>query len=83
MLMKEELDQFVGKDLIDAHPVIVIGKKHRLNIVFQLALRVVMPGQETRQILVLHVTDTVCRRNVSDQFFTIYIYQSGELAYPF
>ena len=34
-------------------------------------------------ILVLHVTDTVCRRNVSDQFFTIYIYQSGELAYPF
>jgi hypothetical protein len=42
VFVKEELYQPVGKDLINTHLVLFIGKKHRLDIVFQLALQVVM-----------------------------------------
>jgi hypothetical protein len=40
-------------------------------------------GQEAWQIFILHIADTVRRRDVSDQFFSGYIYQSSELAFPF
>ena len=81
--IEKELNQSVGKDLIDTYPVFIVGKKHRLDIVFQLALRIIMIGQETRQVFILHVTDAVCRRDVCNQFFSIYIYQSGKLTFPF
>jgi hypothetical protein len=83
MLVEKELYQSVGKDLIDPYPVFIIGKKHYLDIIFQLALRISMIGQEPWQIFILHIANTVRRRDMSDQFFSGYIHQSSELAFPF
>ena len=45
VFIEKEFYQSDGKNLIDAYPVIIIGKQNRLDIVFQLPLRIIMIGQ--------------------------------------
>ncbi|MBR3019667.1 MAG: hypothetical protein IKH57_21740 [Clostridia bacterium] len=61
----------------------IIGKKHGLDIVFQLALGIVMKGQQARQILILHVADAVCGGNMRNDFFSIQRHQRRELTFSF